>query len=509
MERPALDRSTSGPVLESLPVGLAVIVAPGRITWANPAYFVTTGRNPSIVGTDFHQILEEDGSWSTPIRDAVDAALRSEISSSFRSVRARYRHQSGGAYLDIDVRPLPAWPGTPARAVLMIRDVSDRVEEHRRALLFYQSFRSSTNPMQLTDAQGVMIDVNPAFERIYGYSREECIGRKPNLVRSRHTPPELYERMWRELVDPERGYWSGELLNRDRHGRERPVLLSVTAIRTPTGEVTHYLGVAVDLSEQRSWELRAAHADKLASVGQLAAGVAHEINTPLANVMLVAESLRRRARDPWTLSRLDTMTDQVEAAARIVRGLLDFARRETPHMAELDLAMVARDSVEFLRGKQSADVEVEESYPATPVPVLGDRGQLMQVATNILNNAYDAMEGKGSLRISVRIQGARAELVVVDRGPGIPPEALPHLFEPFFTTKPEGRGTGLGLAICHGIVQSHHGSILARNAPGAGAEVLVSLPLYRAEERTGPTVGEAGPGPGTPDSDAAARPRQS
>ncbi len=94
----------------------------------------------------------------------------------------------------------------------------------------------------------------------------------------------------------------------------------------------------------------------------------------------------------------------------------------------------------------------------------------MQVLTNILNNAYDAMQGKGAIRISVRRQGIRAELEIIDYGPGIPSEALPHIFEPFFTTKPEGQGTGLGLAICHGIIQSHHGSIAARNVPGAGPD---------------------------------------
>jgi two-component system, NtrC family, sensor kinase len=259
-------------------------------------------------------------------------------------------------------------------------------------------------------------------------------------------------------------------------GRERPVLLNITAIRTHAGEVTHYLGVAVDLSEQRTWELRAAHADKLASVGQLAAGVAHEINTPLANVMLVAESIRRRNQDPWVATRLDTMTEQVDVAARIVRGLLDFARREEPHVGDFDLVAVARASVEFLRGKQSADVEIAEVYPDGPVPIAGDRGQLMQVLTNILNNAYDAMDGKGAIRLSVRRQGSRAELEIVDFGPGISTQALPHIFEPFFTTKPE-TGTGLGLAICHGIIQAHHGSITARNVPGAGAGFLVSLPV--------------------------------
>ncbi|HTT73282.1 MAG TPA: ATP-binding protein [Thermoplasmata archaeon] len=464
-------------LFDVLPVGVAFLRAPGTIEWANPAYFEITGRGRASLGTDFHDIRETDGTWSGPVRDAVDAALRDGTAASFLSVRARHRSSPGGIYLDVDVRPLPARGQGPARALLLVRDVTDRVEQHRRSVLFYAAFRTSTNPMQLTDADGIMVDVNPAFEAIYGYSRTECIGKKPNLVRSRHTPPEIYRRMWADLTDPARGYWAGELLNRDRKGRERPVFLTITAIRDESGTVTHYLGVAVDRSEQRSWELRAAHADKLASVGQLAAGVAHEINTPLANVMLVAESLRRRTQDPWVLARLATMTDQVEAAARIVRSLLDFARRTEPEIVDLDLADVVRDSLDFVRGKQSADVEIEESYPDGPVPISADRGQLMQVFTNIVNNAFDAMHGKGLLKMSLRRHGKWAELEFVDSGPGIPVEALPHIFEPFYTTKPEGEGTGLGLAICHGIVQSHHGSITARNVPGAGAGFLVALPL--------------------------------
>jgi two-component system, cell cycle sensor histidine kinase and response regulator CckA len=470
------DADESAAVLESLPLGVAVVVAPGTVSWANSTFFRLTGQPSGTASLDLHRLLANDGGVAGAIEDAVQVALRRDAPATFRSVRLRSTHPPGEAYLDVEVRPLPHRPRARRRTLLVLRDVTDRVEEHQRASLFYESFRTSTNPMQLTDAKGIMVDVNPAYEKVYGYTREEAIGNKPNLVRSKHTPPEVYTRMWADLTDPRRGYWSGEVMNRDRKGRERPVLLSITAIRTPSGEVTHYLGVAVDLSEQRSWELRAAHADKLASVGQLAAGVAHEINTPLANVMLVAESLRRRRPDPWMLSRLDTMTEQVEVAARIVRSLLDFARREEPHVTTVDLVGVARDSVAFLKGKQSADVEIDEVYPHSPVEVAGDRGQLMQVLTNILNNAYDAMEGKGTIRISVRRHNSQAEVEVIDSGPGIPLEDLPHIFEPFFTTKPEGQGTGLGLAICHGVVQSHHGTITARNVPGAGAGFLISLP---------------------------------
>jgi len=469
---------------ETAPVGVALVQAPGTVLWANRAYFATTGRDATLVGTDYHAIPETDGTWSPEIRRAMDAALADGAAATFRSVRARYRTDGPGVFLDVDVRPLERRPGELAQALLMLRDVSDRVAEHQRAELFYEAFRTSSNVMQLTDAAGIMIDVNPAYERVYGYLREECLGRKPNLVRSRHTPPEVYERMWADITDPNLGYWSGEILNRDRKGRERPVLLSITAIRDREGRTTHYLGVAVDLSEQRSWELRAAHADKLASLGQLAAGVAHEINTPLANVMLVAESLRRRTDDPWVLQRLDRMTGQVEVAARIVRGLLDFARRDAPRTVELDLCDVARESTAFLRGKQSADVEIQERYPPAPVPILGDRQQLMQVVTNLLNNAYDAMGGTGTIQVTARAVSDRAELEVLDSGPGIPADALPHIFEPFFTTKPEGQGTGLGLAICHGILVAHHGTITARNVPGAGAAFLISLPLRAGATRT-------------------------
>ncbi len=464
-------------VLETAPVGLALIAAPGVVRWANPAYFATTGRSTEIVGRNFHELSETEGSWSAPIRDAVDAGLREGRPSSFRSIRARYRGGPRGVFLDVDVRPLPEGTGPEPRVLLLVRDVTDRAEQSDRARLFYESFRGSTNAIQLTDASGIMVDVNPAYEQIYGYSRTECIGRKPNLVRSRSTPAEVYEQMWSDLKDPARGYWSGELLNRDRRGVERPVLLSITAIRDPQGAVTHYLGVAVDRSEQRQWELRAAHADRLTSVGELAAGVAHEINTPLANVMLIAESIRRRTSDPELAARLDTLTEQVDAAARIVRSLLDFARREEPKVAEVDLVEVAQSSVAFLKGKQSPDVEIVEQYDPEGAPVAGDRGQLVQVVTNILNNAYDAQEGRGLIRIEVRREAGRGQLRVTDHGPGIPDRVLGHIFEPFFTTKGEGKGTGLGLAVCLGIVQAHHGSILARNAPGEGAQFIVTLPL--------------------------------
>ena len=417
-----------------------------------------------------------DGPAGAAIAGPLDEVVRRTLAEG-RAAATSVSARDDGTTFEIEARPVADPSGGPTLALVEVRDVTERLSEQRRARLFYESYLSSTNAIEITDRHGILVDVNPAFERIYGYRRSECVGRKPNLVRSRATPAEVYADLWAALLDPARGFWSGEIVNRDRWGRERPVFLTITAIQNDRGETTHYLGVAVDLAERREWERRTAHGDKLASLGQLAAGVAHEINTPLSTVLLVTESLRRRTDDPAARARLDTIARQVEVAAVIVRGLLDFAARREPKIAPVDLVATARDAVAFVRGKESSDVEIVEEYPAAGLVVEGDRGEIMQVLTNLLKNAYEAMQGRGRIAVTVRTGDAGAELEVADSGPGIPAEVLPHLFEPFFTTKPEGEGTGLGLAICHGIMQSMHGRITARNGPGGGAVFRLLFPL--------------------------------
>jgi PAS domain S-box-containing protein len=485
-----------GEVLDQAPVGLVLIDRDGAIAWGNATYrrWSATRRGGTASGPSWR----DDGLLAVPsIARAIEQGLAAGVPEGpLWSADAIDLGGAGGPrYVDASLAGVRGTDTRPRRLIVVLQDATERVRGGERARFHYEAFLTSTNAIEVTDRDGVLVDVNPAFEATYGYSRAECLGKKPSLVRGRGTPSAIYEQMWAALLDPSRGHWSGEILNRDRWGHEKPVFLTVTSVKDATGSTTHYVGVAVDLTEKKTWEQVAAHSDRLASLGQLAAGVAHEINTPLANVTLVAESLRRRSTDPWTQGRAETIVAQVDVAARIVRGLLDFARRSEPQSVPLDLSEVARESVRFLRGKQSANVEVEERYPAEPLAILGDRGQLMQVLTNLLLNSYDALEEvrDGRITVETRRNGRSAEVEVRDTGPGIPVEALPHVFDPFFTTKPEGKGTGLGLAICHGIVQAHGGTIDARNLPGGGASLLVSLPLVPAPPRPGPGPAREGP----------------
>ena len=466
----------AGPRVETtiryLPVGLVTIDLKGRVAAANPAALEILGPSERVVGAEFALLFPPEGeglakTLATSLYEGLPAHL---VAVPFRSPGSRRLRV-------IDVAVAPLYEGNRAAgAVAVVTDVSERAQELARARLFYQSFLHSHEAMEVTDHDGVLVDVNPAFERIYGIARADAIGKKPSIVRSERTPPEVYEHLWRELLDPAIGQWSGELVNVDRQGREHPVLLSIDAIRNEAGEITHFLGVATDLTEQRAFELQVARTDRLASLGQLAAGVAHELNTPLANIMLIAESLNRRAPDPWVTGRAEAITQQVESAARIVSGLLDFSRHHPSALAEVDLVAVVGEAIGFAKGKHSQDVEFVESHAVRPLRIQGNRVQVLQVFVNIINNAVAAMDGDGTLTVTSGLDGQEAWVAFTDTGSGIPPSVLPHIFEPFFTTKPEGKGTGLGLSIVHGIVRAHGGTITVDSELGEGTTFTVRLP---------------------------------
>ncbi len=456
------------------PMGALLLDAEGTVECTNAAFRELLGLTYEIAGRPLAEVL---GPGQQRLEAARVRALTQRRKVSISDVVLEPARRDRRRTVDVDLYPQSDDDGHVSGVLLVVtdrtgpgRDLADS------ARLFYHAFLHSTNAMELTDRDGFLIDVNPAFERIYGYSKEEVIGRKPNVVSSGKTDPAIYTRMWKKLLDPDGGSWSGELVNRDRRGIEHPVLLTITAIRGPDGMITHFLGVAVDQTERRAWEQGAMHSERLASLGQLAAGVAHEINTPLANIMLIGESVRRRTSDPWTQGRIDSLLQQTESAAKIVRGLLDFARRPEARVGEVDLRQLVSQAVSFLRGKQPLEVAVEIGLPTEPVMVRGDREQIQQVVTNLLNNAYDAVDRRGKIFVEVRSDSDWAHVRVQDNGPGIPADVQAHLFEPFYTTKPEGKGTGLGLAICHGIVESHGGSIAVESEPGKGTMFDVALP---------------------------------
>jgi two-component system NtrC family sensor kinase len=221
--------------------------------------------------------------------------------------------------------------------------------------------------------------------------------------------------------------------------------------------------------------------EQLASVGRLAAGVAHEINNPLTGVLAFADLMRDKENlDSQDREDLEVIIRETKRAREIVRGLLDYAR-ETPSVkTSLNVNDVIRQSMQLL-GKREAfqNVNLVEALADDLPPVSGDRNQLQQVLVNLSLNACEAMPDGGTLLIGTSCVDGQVVIEVTDTGCGIKPQHLDQIFEPFFTTKPVGKGTGLGLSVSSGIIHQHGGTLEVESVPGKGTTFLVNLPVLR------------------------------
>jgi signal transduction histidine kinase len=252
------------------------------------------------------------------------------------------------------------------------------------------------------------------------------------------------------------------------------------------------VGIFTDLRERLQMEdqvekarLQVVQSDKLASLGRMAAGLAHELNNPLTGIMVFAELLKESLpeEDP-ARDDLAGILEDVERCQEIVRGMLDYSRQSDIRQEDLDLNQVVEDSFNLIRDNAVfLHVDVQTRYHSQPLPIQGDAKLLRQVFVNLIMNAVDAMGGQGRLSVVTGLdaQGWRyAE--VSDTGPGIPEENLNRVFDPFFTTKAVGRGTGLGLSVVYGVMQRHGGSISVKETGPEGTTFLVRLPAQAPAE---------------------------
>ncbi|MHC4454911.1 MAG: sensor histidine kinase, partial [Planctomycetota bacterium] len=234
---------------------------------------------------------------------------------------------------------------------------------------------------------------------------------------------------------------------------------------------------------------RLSQSEKLAGIGTLAAGVAHEINNPLASVASCAEGLISRVDNVDFKSKddkevfpdyLKMICDETYRCKSIIFKLLDFSRRQEPVFGKVDINSLISDVVKLLkRQKELEKLNIDLNLNNEPVIIYGDNNQLKQVALNMIMNAIDAIDDFGKIGISTSISGDCAQIVFEDTGCGISKENLDKVFEPFFSTKSPGRGTGLGLSICYGIIEEHNGKIsISSNGVGEGTTFTISLPRY-------------------------------
>ncbi len=270
-------------------------------------------------------------------------------------------------------------------------------------------------------------------------------------------------------------------------------------LRTARDELEGWGHQLEEKVDQRTREIRQIQAqlirsEKLASLGELVAGIAHEINNPLTGILVFSSLLKEDPKLPAELRKdLDIITEETGRCARIVKGLLDFSRESTPQMGPVSLNGVVEKALALIENQTILqDVEIVKHYDEGLPDVMLDSGQIEQVFINLLVNAGQAMEGKGRLEIRTEMspEGRFARVTVTDSGCGIPPENLERIFDPFFTTK-ELAGTGLGLSVSYGIVENHGGRILAQSTVGVGTSFTVLLPIDGGEDIVAVRGGDA------------------
>jgi PAS domain S-box-containing protein len=333
--------------------------------------------------------------------------------------------------------------------------------------------------MVVFDPQGFVLEWNPQASRLFGYARDDIIGRPlPTL------PPDgraqFFECLDRLVEGREESGLKYAALRATKGGEVLDVSLSLLPLRDAQGQVTAFLETSCDIRACSQLVRKLQEMEKMSGMGQLAAGVAHQLNTPLAAALLRTQMLAEDVQNPDQVEDLGFIERQLRYGKEIVEGLLRFGRpaRETKRQEALNpilqgvLAML-EPSVQGAGVRARLDIEATDG-----ALVYVGRNELEQVFFNLCSNALDAMPRGGEITLAARVvQGHFVEVQVRDNGVGIPKTRIPRIFEPFYTTKEVGKGTGLGLAICWRIIEEAGGSIDVASEVGRGTSFSVRLPL--------------------------------
>lgn len=426
-----------------------------------------------------------------------------------------------GRVLDRYSSPVFGRDGQYYGRIWTFRDITERKKNEDALRQLSVAVEQSPVSVMITDLQANITYVNRRFTECTGYNYQEVIGRNPRLLKSGHTSPEEYRRLWETVTNGRE--WRGELRNKKKNGDLYWESVVISPIRNSSGETSHFLAVKEDITEQKLAESYSRQAQKLEAIGQLAAGIAHEINTPIQfigdNTRFVKEawssldaaiSLLASVEEPSASAQLldqlrhileatdseylrleiphalDQSLEGIKRVAKIVQAMKEFSHpgSDEKQLADINKSILTTVTVARNEWKYLADVETILGRDLEMVPC--HVGELNQVFLNLLiNSAHaiaevvgDGSKGKGKITIRTTQDEQSTTISIEDTGTGIPPEIQSRVFDPFFTTKSVGRGTGQGLSLAHtSIVKKHGGKIWFETAIGKGTTFFIQLPM--------------------------------
>jgi PAS domain S-box-containing protein len=462
-----------------------------QVTYVNPAITPMLGYSPAeLVGTrledhfdaaSYAEVAEVIARTAAEGPDAPGVTVETEV----------LRKDGSRVPLEIHGRAVFDGSGTLTGFQGTARDVTERRRAIAEREWLVASMENTAESIFITDTAGLIVYVNPAFERRTGYTREEAIGATPRMLKSGEHDAAFYATLWQTLG--EGSTWQGRLVNLRKDGTRFTEEGSISPVRDRDGRrVVNYVSVMRDITARLELEEQVRQAQKMESIGRLAGGVAHDFNNMLS-VILGNADLALEGLDPShpAHDKIREILKAGERSAALTRQLLAFARKQTIAPRVLDLNDTIAGMMKMLRRLIGEGVQMVWKPAAALWPVSMDPGQIDQILVNLLVNARDAVDGAGEVTLQTgnRTVGAgdpshRAGvppgpyvlLAVSDNGAGMEESTLSKIFEPFFTTKDSSEGTGLGLATVYGIVKQNEGHIEVSSEPGRGTTFRIYLP---------------------------------
>jgi two-component system sensor histidine kinase TtrS len=359
-----------------------------------------------------------------------------------------------------------------------------------------RALEQTTETIIITDENGLIEYVNPAFERLTGFSLIETVGFNPSILKSDEHESSFYKNVWRTISSGR--IFQGVFINRCSDGSLLYEQKTITPLRDESGKIIHYIATGKDITEQKivakqhdEHQQQLAHVSRVSMMGEMASSIAHELNQPLAAIANYAQGCVRRMSSPnynptQIINALENISNQSKRSGDIIKRMRDFVRKGEPNRASTDINLIIQDSVQLANFEaRKRGVYVHMQLQKVMPLVLADNIQIEQVVLNLIRNAFEAMDGNSWTRKELIIhswyntQIDMVEVAVWDTGHGISNEQRDNLFDAFFSTKPEGMG--MGLSISRSIVESHGGHLSANINQVKGTTFRFSLPVVRSE----------------------------
>jgi PAS domain S-box-containing protein len=401
--------------------------------------------------------------------------------------------------LELYVRSLSSWFSaslySPQKGhfVSVFDNITERKQAEKDRTRLATAIEQAAEMVIITDLDGAIAYVNPAFERVTGYSRSEVIGRNPRILKSGHQDIASYRRLWETIADGRT--WNGFLINRRKDGTIVHTEATISPVKDVAGNIVNFVAVQRDVTGELKLQNQLAQAQKMEAVGILAGGIAHDFNNLLQVTLGFSEILleEKQESDP-EYKDLQKIFQAARSGAELVQQLLTFSRKVEPKTVPLDLTEPIMQVKKFLNRTLPKMIDIRINLSGDLAEIDADPTQIEQILMNLAVNARDAMPEGGTLTMSAKNETLDSEyakshpgvtagdyvlLAIADTGTGMDAATIEHVFEPFFTTKEVGRGTGLGLAMVYGIVKQHGGHIACHSERGHGTTFKIYLPAIK------------------------------